>query len=132
MTVMIASQRLEMKRRMSSSTLAGSASDGITSIHPSLALPANKLLSNAPIDAFLVRHRFIHERIEPGVIRLQRLARRNRPIGAERRKAGAGGVEVRLDAGAPVLDALAIRRRAAPQLRRARGLVQFRELIVEL
>src|SRR5262249_13093296 len=68
-----------------------------------------------PIDVVLVGHRLVDQRVEIRVMGFQRLASADRSVGADRRGAGAGGVEVGLDARDPVFVAVARRRGPAPE-----------------
>ena len=63
-----------------------------------------------PIDVLLISHRLVDQGVQARVVGFQRLAGVDGPFGADRRGAGAGGVEIGLDAGGPVFVAVARRR----------------------
>src|SRR4051794_24567361 len=83
----------------------------------------------APIDAVLIGHRLVDQRVELRVMDFQRLTGVDRSVGSDRRWAGAGGVEVGFDARDPVVVTVERRRGPAPEALAFRLVVELPKLL---
>src|SRR5581483_4409556 len=85
-----------------------------------------------PIHVAFVRHGFVHERVEVGVVAFEGFACGDRPVGVIGRTALAGGIEVSINTRGPVLDTVACGRRAFPATPARGSLEDFLQSLIEL